>query len=87
MSYVTIDRVIKRYEVQLVLNDISLTLKKGEFATLLGKSGFGKSTLLRLFAGLEEIDEGKIIIEGTDITNLTPRLREVGMAFFMNQRI
>jgi putative spermidine/putrescine transport system ATP-binding protein len=81
MSYVTIDRVIKRYEKQLVLNDISLTLKKGEFATLLGQSGCGKSTLLRSIAGLEEIDEGKIVIEGKDITNLTPRLREVGMVF------
>lgn len=81
MSYVTIDRVIKRYDNQIVLNDISLTLKKGEFATLLGQSGCGKSTLLRSIAGLEDIDEGKILIEGKDITNLTPRLREVGMVF------
>ena len=81
MSYVTIDQVTKGYENQVVLNDISLTLKKGEFATLLGQSGCGKSTLLRSIAGLEDVDVGRILIDGKDITNLSPRQREVGMVF------
>lgn len=81
MSYVTIDQVTKGYENQVVLNDISLKLKKGEFATLLGQSGCGKSTLLRSIAGLEGVDVGRILIDGKDITNLSPRQREVGMVF------
>ncbi|MFE4810580.1 ABC transporter ATP-binding protein [Peribacillus simplex] len=81
MNYVTIDQVTKGYENQVVLNDISLTLKKGEFATLLGQSGCGKSTLLRSIAGLEGVDVGRILIDGKDITHLSPRQREVGMVF------
>ncbi|WP_338751339.1 ABC transporter ATP-binding protein [Bacillus sp. FJAT-52991] len=81
MSYVTIDRVMKKYEGQVVLNNISLTLEKGEFATLLGQSGCGKSTLLRSIAGLEDVDQGRVLIDGKDITHLSPRQREVGMVF------
>lgn len=81
MSYVTIDQVTKRYENQVVLNHISLTLQKGEFATLLGQSGCGKSTLLRSIAGLEEVDKGRILVDQKDITHLSPRQREVGMVF------
>lgn len=81
MGYVKIDQVTKGYEKQVVLNNISITLKKGEFATLLGQSGCGKSTLLRSIAGLEGVDTGKILIDGKDITNLSPRQREVGMVF------
>ncbi|MED3564376.1 ABC transporter ATP-binding protein [Bacillus xiapuensis] len=81
MSYVTIDQVTKRYENQVVLNHISLTLQKGEFATLLGQSGCGKSTLLRSIAGLEEVNKGRILVDQKDITHLSPRQREVGMVF------
>lgn len=81
MSYVTIEQVTKGYDNQLVLKNISLTLKKGEFATLLGQSGCGKSTLLRSIAGLEDVDVGRILIDGKDITDLSPRQREVGMVF------
>ncbi|MBP0725261.1 ABC transporter ATP-binding protein [Bacillus sp. RG28] len=81
MSFVTIDQVKKGYDNQVVLNNISLTLQKGEFVTLLGQSGCGKSTLLRSIAGLEDVDVGKILIDGKDITNLSPRQREVGMVF------
>ncbi|MGG0176805.1 ABC transporter ATP-binding protein [Gottfriedia acidiceleris] len=81
MSYVTINQVTKKYQNQIVLNNISLTLNKGEFTTLLGQSGCGKSTLLRAIAGLEDVDVGNILIDGKDITNLSPRQREVGMVF------
>ncbi|WP_397538595.1 ABC transporter ATP-binding protein [Rummeliibacillus pycnus] len=81
MTYVTIDHVTKKYDNQVVLNDISLTLQKGEFATLLGQSGCGKSTLLRSIAGLEEVDVGNILVDQKNITNLSSRQREVGMVF------
>lgn len=81
MSYVTIDQVMKKYENQAVLNNISFSLQKGEFATLLGQSGCGKSTLLRSIAGLEEVDEGNIFVDQKNITHLSPRQREVGMVF------
>lgn len=81
MSYVTINQVTKTYENQVVLNNISLTLQKGEFATLLGQSGCGKSTLLRSIAGLEEVDRGSILVDQKNITHLSPRRREVGMVF------
>ncbi|MFX3623449.1 MAG: ABC transporter ATP-binding protein [Ectobacillus sp.] len=81
MSYVTIERVTKKYDNQVVLNHISLTLQKGEFATLLGQSGCGKSTLLRSIVGLEEVDQGSIFVDQKNITHLSPRQREVGMVF------
>ncbi|HWI46958.1 MAG TPA: ABC transporter ATP-binding protein [Rummeliibacillus sp.] len=81
MTYVTIDQVTKKYDNQVVLNNISLTLQKGEFATLLGQSGCGKSTLLRSIAGLEEVDVGNIFVDQKNITNLSSRQREVGMVF------
>lgn len=81
MSYVTIDQVTKKYDNQVVLNNISLTLQKGEFATLLGQSGCGKSTLLRSIAGLEEVDTGNILVDQKNITHISPRQREVGMVF------
>lgn len=81
MSYLTIDEVSKSYQDNKVLNDVSLSLKQGEFATLLGQSGCGKSTLLRSIAGLIAIDKGKIFVDGKDITNVEPRNREIGMVF------
>lgn len=81
MSYLTIDEVSKSYHQNQVLNDVSLSLKQGEFATLLGQSGCGKSTLLRSIAGLVEIDKGTITVDGKDITNVEPRNREIGMVF------
>jgi putative spermidine/putrescine transport system ATP-binding protein len=81
MSYLMIDQVTKRYQQQTVLNKISLSLRQGEFATLLGQSGCGKSTLLRSIAGLVDIDEGAIHVDGKNITNMEPRNREIGMVF------
>ncbi len=81
MTCVSIKEVSKSYQKQKVLDKISLSLKKGELATLLGQSGCGKSTLLRSVAGLTEIDEGSIYLEEKEITSLPPREREVGMVF------
>ncbi|MGG4495176.1 ABC transporter ATP-binding protein [Brevibacillus reuszeri] len=82
MSYVQIDRLSKRFKETAVLNQVSLSIEKGELITLLGPSGCGKSTLLRCIAGLTDVEDGgKIVVGETDITQLSPKDREVGMVF------
>ncbi len=73
--------ISKKFGIQNVLNGISLDIKKGEFLTLLGSSGCGKTTLLRLIAGLEVLDYGKIILHGKDISNDEPNNRHVNTVF------
>lgn len=68
-------------ETTEVLKGIELKIEKGEFVTLLGSSGCGKTTLLRIIAGLETADEGKIVLANTDITKMEPHLRDVNMVF------
>ena len=80
-AYITISGVSKRFGVNQVLKNISLEVSKGALVTLLGPSGCGKSTLLRAVAGLTHIDEGRVIIDGQDMTNVDARLRQVGMVF------
>lgn len=82
MSYIEIQDVKKTFEDgQQVLKGVSLAVEKGEFITLLGSSGCGKTTLLRSIAGLTGIDSGKIYIDNTDMTNLSPRQRNLAMVF------
>lgn len=64
-----------------MLNGLSLDIAKGEFITMLGSSGCGKTTALRIIAGLETADEGSIILGGTDVTNLDPNYRDVNTVF------
>ena len=63
------------------LQETDITIKNGEFITLLGPSGCGKTTLLRLISGLEKPDSGKIFINGKDATNLPPEERHLNMVF------
>ncbi|HEY4377522.1 MAG TPA: sulfate ABC transporter ATP-binding protein [Acidimicrobiales bacterium] len=63
------------------LSDVSLTIESGNLTALLGPSGGGKSTLLRIIAGLEQPDTGTVEIEGTDATTLPPQRRDVGFVF------
>jgi spermidine/putrescine transport system ATP-binding protein len=63
------------------LNDVSVTIRKGEFFTLLGPSGCGKTTLLRLIAGFEMPTSGQILLDGQDITWLPPNKRPVNTVF------
>lgn len=81
MDFIRFENIEKQYGNQKVLKNISLSLQKGEFASLLGPSGCGKSTLLRCLAGLESVTGGKIYIDGVDVTQKTPKEREIGMVF------
>ena len=64
-----------------VLRGLNLTAGKGEFITLLGASGCGKTTILRIIAGLETADAGRVYMDGIDVTGLAPDLRGVNMVF------
>ena len=64
-----------------VLESICLTAKKGEFVTLLGSSGCGKTTTLRIIAGLEQPDSGHVFLDGKDVTSLEPNQRNVNTVF------
>ncbi len=65
----------------VALDDINLTIPSGQLTALLGPSGGGKSTLLRIIAGLESADSGTVTIEGVDATGLPPQRRNVGFVF------
>jgi putative spermidine/putrescine transport system ATP-binding protein len=81
MSYIEIAHLEKRYGNAEVLKNVNLSIEKGNFVTLLGPSGCGKSTLLRCLAGLEELSEGRIYLDGENITDMPPQKRNIGMVF------
>ncbi|MDU9411075.1 polyamine ABC transporter ATP-binding protein [Pseudomonas sp. zfem005] len=78
---VKIDRVTKQFDETLAVDDVSLTINKGEIFALLGGSGSGKSTLLRMLAGFERPTEGRIFLDGVDITDMPPYERPINMMF------
>ena len=73
--------VHKSFGATPVLNDVSVTVPDGSLTALLGPSGGGKSTLLRVIAGLEVPDQGSVLISGIDATRLSPQRRNVGFVF------
>jgi len=81
MGYIEFKNVDKYFGDNHVLKDISLDIDKGCLVTLLGPSGCGKSTLLRCLAGLTDITQGKVFMDGSDITDVSPRDRGIGMVF------
>ena len=73
--------VSKRFGSVSVVQELDLTVEQGEFVVLLGESGCGKSTVLRMIAGLEDASEGRIFINGKDVTDLAPMARDIAMVF------
>ena len=73
--------VSKRFGDAVALEDVSLDVPTGSLTALLGPSGGGKSTLLRVVAGLEVPDSGRVLIDGEDVTGLAPRDRGIGFCF------
>ncbi len=78
---ITFENVTKRFGKLAAVDDVSLTVNEGEFFALLGPSGCGKTTLLRMLAGFETPTEGRILIDGQDISNVPPNKRPVNMVF------
>jgi len=76
-----LDRVSKHYGEVKALEDVSFELRKGEFLTMLGPSGSGKTTTLRVIAGFVEPSSGALLIDGRDMTGVTPQRRNIGMMF------
>ena len=71
----------KRFGPVKAVDSVSFRAEQGKFVVLLGPSGCGKSTLLRLIAGLEDVSEGRILIDGADVSRLSPEKRRVSMVF------
>ena len=78
---IDVSHVSKRFGDFVALDDVSVSLPTGQLTALLGPSGGGKSTLLRIIAGLDSADEGSVSIEGVEATGLPARKRNVGFVF------
>ena len=80
-SLIELKNITKAFEDNVILDDFNLTVNRNEFITLLGPSGCGKTTTLRIVGGFENPDEGKVIFEGKDITDLPPNKRHINTVF------
>jgi spermidine/putrescine transport system ATP-binding protein len=78
---ITLEHISKSYDGQLILDDLSLSIYENSFVTLLGPSGCGKTTTLRIIGGFEKPDQGRVIFDGQDITNLAPNKRQLNTVF------
>ncbi|MEM7069376.1 MAG: ABC transporter ATP-binding protein [Pseudomonadota bacterium] len=81
MAEVKLSSISKSFGSTLALQDVDLTVEDGAFVILLGPTGAGKTTTLRLIAGLEKPDNGNIEIDGASVLNFTPAQRNVAMVF------
>lgn len=81
MTFLQLDALTKRFDGITAVDGLSLSIERGEMLALLGPSGSGKTTTLRLLAGFEAPDQGRVIIEGEDVTRLEPVARRFGMVF------
>lgn len=81
MTYLVLDKLSKEFNGFKAVEDLSLDVNKGEFISLLGASGCGKTTTLRMVAGFAKPTNGSIHLDGKDITNIPARERNMGMVF------
>ena len=80
-TIISFENVNKFYEDTHVLKNINFQIEKGKFYTLLGPSGCGKTTILRIIAGFTDVSNGKVTLNGEDVTNLPPNKRKVNTVF------
>ncbi len=73
--------IVKRFDDETILKSLDLSIKDGEFVTLLGPSGCGKTTTLRIIAGFETPDEGEVLFAGKNIINIPPNKRNINTVF------
>jgi spermidine/putrescine transport system ATP-binding protein len=78
---IALEGVSKRFGKTAAVSDVTLTIDDGEFFSLLGPSGCGKTTTLRMIAGFETPDEGRIVLQGHDVTAVSPNKRPLNMVF------
>ena len=81
MAFIELHEVVKNFGRNSVVRGLSLNVEQGEFVSLLGGSGCGKTTTLRMIAGFETPTAGSILIDGQDISNVRPNRRNLGMVF------
>lgn len=81
VPYIQIQNVTKKFGEFTAIDNLTLDIYKNEFFSLLGPSGCGKTTLLRMLAGFEKITDGKILLDGEDISEIPPHLRPINMMF------
>jgi multiple sugar transport system ATP-binding protein len=78
---VRLEGIVKRHGSFTALHGVNLEIRAGEFFALLGPSGSGKTTTLRVLAGLEPVNEGRVLMDGADVTHTQPGERDVAMVF------
>jgi iron(III) transport system ATP-binding protein len=81
MGFLDVRNITKRFDRQTALNDVSISIERGEMVCILGPSGCGKTTLLRIIAGLETADGGSVHMDGNDCTALPASKRNFGIVF------
>lgn len=81
MAEVTLQNVTKRFGHTAAVRDFDLTISDGEFVVLLGPTGAGKTTTLRLIAGLEKLDQGDVLIDGNSVKGQPPSARDTAFVF------
>ena len=81
MANVTLKNAVKKYDTKTIINNISHEIKDKEFLVLVGSSGCGKSTILRMIAGLEDITDGEIFIDDKCVNNMHPKDRDIAFVF------
>jgi|tagenome__1003787_1003787.scaffolds.fasta_scaffold20907952_2 putative spermidine/putrescine transport system ATP-binding protein len=81
MAYLELQDLHRDFGTVKALNGIDISLGEGEFLSLLGPSGCGKTTALRLVAGFDRPDQGRIVVDGKDVTRVAPNKRDMGMVF------
>lgn len=78
---IRLENVSKSYDGNMILDDLNLSIHENSFVTILGPSGCGKTTTLRIIGGFETPDQGRVIFDGQDITNLAPNKRQLNTVF------